>query len=183
MDLKLRRLIFKTTIFILSLSMAWYLFKGGFLEDLAVSVLPFKFISQFIAGMLYASFLTSPVSVAMIAGLSKATNPITLALLAGLGAAFSDLLIVRFFRSFSKDINLISEQLRLNKITALLRRWKIEFMIPLTGIFIVASPLPDEVGLMMLGASKLKYFQLAILTYVLNTAGILMIVIPFNLLQ
>ncbi|MBI2019119.1 hypothetical protein HYS95_00430 [Candidatus Daviesbacteria bacterium] len=182
MDPKVKKVIFKTVLFILSLSMAWYLFKGGFLQSLANEILPFKFIAEFLAGMLYTSFLTSPVSVAMIAALAKTSNPVTLALLAGLGAAFSDLLIVRFFRGVSKDINLISEQLRLNQITALLKKWKIEFLVPLIGIFIVASPLPDEVGLMMLGASKLKYFQLAILTYVLNTAGILLIVIPFNLL-
>lgn len=182
MDPKAKNLVFKTLLFILSLSMAWYLFKGGFLQDLAMEILPLKFISSFLAGMLYASFLTSPVSVAMLAALAKANNPVTLALLAGLGAAFADLLIVRFFRGVSKDINLISEQLRINKITGILKKWRVEFLVPLIGIFIVASPLPDEVGLMMLGASKLKYYQLAILTYVLNTAGILMIVIPFNLL-
>ena len=46
---------------------------------------------------------------------------------------------------------------------------------------IIASPLPDELGLMLLGASKLTYRQIAILTYIFNTAGILVIVVPISL--
>lgn len=175
MDPKFRRLIFKTAVFILSLSMAWYLLKSP--------VLQFKFISEFIAGMLYASFLTSPISLAMIAVLSKGSNPVAVALVAGFGAVFSDLLMVSFFRQNSGDLDFISRQLHFNKINKYLIKWKIEFLIPAIGAFIVASPLPDELGLMMLGASKLKYYQLVILTYLLNTAGILLIVIPVNLIS
>lgn len=183
MDPKFKRLIFKTAVFILSLSMAWYIAKGPFLKDLLDAVLPVKFISEFIAGMLYASFFTSPISLAMVAVLSKGNNPVAVALIAGFGAAFSDLLIVRFFRFVSKDLEIVSGQMWLKKISFFLAKWKIEFLIPAIGAFIVASPLPDEMGLIMLGASKLKYYQLAILTYLLNTAGILLIVVPVNLIS
>lgn len=183
MDPKLKNFAFRAVIFILSLSIAWYLLKDGFLYGLADSLLLLKFISPFIAGMLYASFLTSPVSIVMIVILAKTNNPIIVALLAGFGAAFTDLLIVRFFRFLSKDINLASRELHLKKLVNFLKMWKIEFLVPLAGVFIVASPLPDEIGLMMLGVSKLKYYQLAILTYLLNTAGILSIVVPVNLIS
>ena len=54
---------------------------------------------------------------------------------------------------------------------------------PFLGAIIIASPLPDELGLVMLGDSKLKYREIAIISYVLNTAGILLIVVPVNLLS
>ena len=57
------------------------------------------------------------------------------------------------------------------------------FMVPLAGAIIVASPLPDELGLIMLGVSKLKYREIAVLTYILNTAGILLIVLPINIIS
>lgn len=184
MDRKQKKLLFDTAIFILSLSIAWYLVRSGFLNNLIVAVLPFRFISEFVAGMLYTSFLTSPISVAMIVVLAKSNNPITLALLAGFGAAFMDLLIIKFFREkLSKDMDLVSHELRLKKINNLLIKFKLDFITPVIGAIIIASPLPDELGLVMLGASKLKYHEVAILTYILNTAGILLISLPINIVS
>lgn len=154
------------------------------MNNLIVTVLPLRFISEFVAGMLYTSFLTAPISVAMIVVLAKSNNPITLALLAGFGAAFMDLLIIKFFREkLSKDVDLVSHELRLQKINNLLIKFKLDFITPVIGAIIIASPLPDELGLVMLGTSKLKYHEIAILTYILNTAGILLLSLPINLVS
>lgn len=183
MDRKLKRLIFDTVIFIISMSMAWYLLKGGFLHDLVALVLPIRFLAPVLAGLLYASFLTAPISVAMIAVLAQDSNPLVLAILGGLGAACSDLLIVKFFRGrLSKDVDLVSRQMQFKRLNNFLIKWKLDALVPIIGAIIVASPLPDELGLMMLGASKLKYYQIALLTFVLNTAGILLIVVPISVL-
>jgi len=148
------------------------------------TILPLKFVSEIVAGIFYTSFLTSPVSVAMLVILAKANNPVTTALLAGVGTVIGDLLIIKFFRSqISTDLNVVSKELHLQRINAFLKMLHIDFLIPLLGAVIVASPLPDELGLMMLGASKLNYRELAILSYTLNTAGILLIVTPVNLLS
>ena len=184
MDTRVKKLIFKTTIFIFSLSIAWYLVKSGLLNNLVVTILPLRFIAEFLAGMFYTSFLTSPISMAMIVVLAENNNPIILALLAGMGAVVGDLVIIKFFKEkLSKDVSLITRELQLKKINNFLIKWKLEFITPLIGAIIIASPLPDELGLMMLGASNLKYYQIIILTYLLNTAGILLIVTPINLLS
>ena len=121
---------------------------------------------------------------AMIVVLAENNNPIILALLAGMGAVVGDLVIIKFFKEkLSKDVSLITRELQLKKINNFLIKWKLEFITPLIGAIIIASPLPDELGLMMLGASNLKYYQIIILTYLLNTAGILLIVTPINLLS
>jgi hypothetical protein len=183
-DVKLRRLIFKTAIFALSLSLAWWLVKAGYLSNLVSMVLPIKFAAEFLAGIFYVSFLTAPISLAMLLVLADVNNPILTALLAGFGAAFADLVIVKFFeKKLSKDINFVTDELRLKKVNNILIKFKLEFITPLIGAIIVASPLPDEFGLMLLGASKLSFRQIAVLTYVLNTAGILLIVVPVNLLS
>lgn len=184
MDPKLKKLLFKTAIFILSLSFAWWLFKSGYLQGLVETILPFRVISEIVAGIFYTFFLTSPISVAMLVILAQTNNPILTALLAGVGTVIGDLLIIKFFRSeISADLSLVSRQLHLQKINVLLRIFHLDFLIPVLGAIIVASPLPDELGLMMLGASKLNYRELAILSYTLNTAGILLIVTPINLLS
>ena len=115
--------------------------------------------------------------------LAQKQNPITLAIVAGLGAAVVDLAIVRFFKQeVNKDLNILAKSFRFYLISKMLKFFKLDLLLPLIGALIVASPLPDELGLFLLGASKLKYHQLFLLSYVLNTAGILLIVAPINLL-
>lgn len=182
MDPKLKKLLFKAVIFFISLSIAWWLVKNDYLHFLVDRILPIRFLAEFLSGIFYTSFLTSPIAVAVLILVAESNNPILVALLAGLGAAFGDLVIVRIFREkLSSDVNTVSHELHLKMISNILNKLKIDFIIPLIGAIIIASPLPDELGLMMLGASKLKYSQLALITYVLNTAGILLIVAPVNL--
>lgn len=183
MTLKLSKILYKAFLFIISLSIAWWLIKSGFIDNFIDGIVGLKFVAEFVAGAFYTSFLTSPISVAMLLVLAKDQDPITLALLAGLGSASVDLLIVKFFRkNLNRDFNTISKQFKLDLVSKILKLLKLDFLIPLTGALIVASPLPDELGLFLLGASKLKDYQILILTYVLNTAGILLIVTPINLL-
>lgn len=184
MDPKLKKLILRTGIFILSLSFAWWLVKAGYLQGLIDTILPFRILAEILAGVLYTSFLTSPISVAMLIVLAQENNPIITALLAGLGAASADLFMVRFFRKeLSSNLNLVSGPLRFQQINKLLQMLHLDFIVPLIGAIIVASPFPDELGLMMLGVSKLKFQEIALLTYILNTAGILLIVLPINLIS
>jgi len=66
----------------------------------------------------------------------------------------------------------ISKSERLFSIFKLnLFRW----IIPLVGALIIASPLPDEIGVTMLGLSKVKNSYFILLSFVLNSAGILII--------
>ncbi len=184
MSPNLRKLFVKTTIFVISLSVAWWLIKSNYLQDLIDAVMPLRLIAEIAAGILYTSFLTAPVSVAMLVVLAGQNNPILTAILAGLGAVLGDFLIVKFFREgISSELNEFSKQLHLQKINVVLQKLHLDFLAPLLGAIIVASPLPDELGLMMLGVSKLRYREIALISYILNTAGILLIVLPINLLS
>lgn len=184
MDSKLKKLLLKTAFFILSLSFAWWLIKSSYFQSLIDSALSLRIFAEIITGVFYTFFLTAPVAVAMLVIIARDHNPILVALLAGLGAALGDFIIVKFFREeLSADFSLASKELHLQKTGRLLQKLRLGFIAPLLGAIIIASPLPDELGLMMLGVSKLKYHEIVLLTYILNTAGILIIVLPVNLLS
>lgn len=179
-----KKLLLKTAFFILSLSLAWWLIKSGFLYNLVQTIMPLRFVSEIVAGLFYTSFLTAPISLAMLVVLAQVNNSVVIALLAGLGAALGDFLIIKFFRDeLSTDLNLISKELHLKKIKKILYKYRLDSLAPLLGAVIIASPFPDEIGLLMLGVSKLKYYQIALLTYLLNTAGILLLLVPVNLIS
>lgn len=183
MTVKLKGLVVKIIIFIFSLSLAWWLIKSGTLNELVDQLSPIEFVTEFVAGAFYTSFLTIPLALAMFLVLAPEQNPIILSLIAGLGATLVDALLVRIFRdNFSKGLSGLTKHLKIYLIKKVLKLLKLDFVIPLLGALIVASPLPDELGLFLLGTSDLKYYQIIILTFFLNTAGILLIVTPINLL-
>ncbi|MBI2017827.1 hypothetical protein HYS92_02145 [Candidatus Daviesbacteria bacterium] len=183
MDKKARSILLKTLVFIFSISLAWFLVKSGYLHSWVETVLPHQFIGEFIAGALYTSFLTSPIAVAMFLVIAQESNPIIIALVGGLGAACGDILIIKLFRdNYKNDVDNVSKQLHLKRISIFLRLFHFEFIIPVIGAIIIASPFPDEIGLLMLGVSRLKYGEIAKISFVLNSAGILLIAAPINLL-
>lgn len=182
MDAKLKKLVIKSFFFILSLYIAWYLLKSGVLNDVVSTILPIKFLAEFAAGALYTSFLTTPIALAMLIILAPNNNPILMALIGGVGACLTDLFLVKLVRDEKKDVNLVSHELHLERINNFLAKWNLQFITPFLGAVIIASPFPDELGLLLIGASKLKYSQVAMITYILNVIAILLIAIPVNLL-
>lgn len=95
-------------------------------------------------------------------------------MIGGLGALLGDLFIFNFIRhSFNDEVKkLYREKLIIyasHKTPGFLKR----YLLPVAAGFIIASPLPDEIGVTMLAALKsisVKVFS--VISYVLNTAGI-----------
>lgn len=184
MDKRLKKLLLKTVIFIISISVAWWMIESGILHTLVDTISPIKYAAEFLAGAFYTSFLTIPIALAMLAVLAQDQNPIVLAAIAGLGSTLADFILVKIIRdNFSDDIYFLTKHFKVYLFKKILKFLKLDFIIPVIGAIIIASPLPDELGLVLLGVSKLKNYQIIILTYILNTAGILIIVTPINLLS
>lgn len=184
MDKRNRKLIIDATVLFSSLALALTLIKYGYLQNLILNILPFKFLAEIVAGFLFTSFLTSPLSIAAFYVLSKDGNPFLIAFLGGLGAVLGDIIIVKIFRdSVFKDFQILSKDLKLQKIISFFHDSHFNHLAPLLGLVIIASPFPDELGLMLLGASKLTYTRLIILTYLLNTVGILLIILTGSLIK
>ena len=89
-----------------------------------------------------------------------------------------DLIIFRFVKdSFSEHIITAFENIRQKKILLIFHKEKrhIGWMLKILGAIIVASPLPDEIGLTLLGFSKIKMIYFVPLSFFLNSLGILII--------
>ena len=97
--------------------------------------------------------------------------------LAGLGALVSDMLIFKFLRfSFSDEIKKLSREKILRKLGSYIPL-KV-YLLPVLAGFIIASPLPDELGVYMLAASRKVSFKVfTILSYIFNTFGIFVILL------
>lgn len=136
-------------------------------------------ITSFFAGILYSSFFTSTIAVAVFIVLGvDGFNPLVVAVLGGIGSLCTDLLIFKFVKTdVAADLRFVDKKLTGGFFSRLAQRKPFHFLTFILGLIVIASPLPDELGVSLLAASKLNVRNFIILSYVLNTIGIFLIVL------
>jgi len=172
-------------IVVISIVAAALLVKTGIIKNLLASTQEMEFIGSFIAGMFFTSiFTTAPAIVALgeIAQLSSSIVPV--AIFGSFGALCGDLIIFRFMRDrLGKDIMHLIKNSGNGWLKSVIRlkffRWLTFFL----GALVIASPLPDELGLTMMGFSKTRTSLFIPVSLIFNFLGILIIsIIAKNLL-
>lgn len=166
---------FKAFTFIIIFILSFYLISTFDAKILADQSLLIKLVMAFVSGLFYTSFLTAPLSIVLFVILAQTTNIYLVTVIAGFGAVSGDLLIVKFFRMVFKTFSLVIHVGLFKNIKNKLQSYHLDIIAFFLGVIIIASPLPDELGLVLLGASRLSYFKLSILTFILNSIGILVI--------
>ena len=138
------------------------------------------YIGTFIAGIFYSYGFTAVPATAILLTLGTNQNIFLAAMLAGLGSLLSDLVIFQFIRSsFSEEIKEISKEKIIIFIDKILCwDWLRKTILPITGALIIASPLPDEIGVSLFAVSKQIPDSLFILiSFVLNSLGIFVVLL------
>ena len=138
----------------------------------------FGYIGAFITGILFVSIFTVAPAIVVLYFLADHLNPLMVALFAGMGAVVGDCLIFRFLRDRVFDeLKPLFLNSGGNVLVKLFKTPYFGWLLPFLGAFIIASPFPDELGIGLLGASKLKNWQFLILSFLLNSIGIFIVVI------
>lgn len=133
-------------------------------------------IASFFAGMFFTSVITTAPAIAVLGELGLEGNLFVVAVFGGLGAVLGDYFIFVFVRDrVSEDIAHLMTGKTLARYRALLRRRTFKRVLPFIGGFIIASPLPDELGLALLGMSHVRTSKFAIISFTFNALGIFLI--------
>lgn len=168
-------------IVIFSIAVAVLLGKTGALGVLLRSLPVPAVVETFIAGMFFTSVFTTAPAVVALGEIGRVTPLFQTALVGGVGALCGDLILFRFFRdNVSDDLHflytIVRKKGRHSDLVGRLKKIKLmRFLIPLLGGLIIASPFPDELGLMILGLSKLELKKMIPLSLTFNIIGILLI--------
>lgn len=176
--IKWRRWKYKNTFMLLvSLLAFFWLAKTPLVDTVVQQVGNLGYIGAFITGIFFVSTFTVAPAAVILFHLADTLHPIEVALLAGLGAMVGDYIIFRFMKDkvFEELLPLI-RRMHTPKIKVLFKSPYFAWVLPVFGAFIIASPLPDEVGVGMLGLSKIKRWQFFLLAFVLNAVGIFLVV-------
>lgn len=162
----------------ISIVIAILLLQNQSFRNLLIHLGNYGYFGAFIGGALFVSTFTVSIGVVLLSILTSTLDPIEIGIIAGLGAVIGDLTIFQFVRSKS----LISEVKHFfnyfggERISHLIHTKYFSWSLPVIGALIIASPLPDEFGIGLMGISKLKTYQFIILSYVLNSIGIFLVV-------
>lgn len=146
-------------------------------KDWLIHLGSLEYIGALVAGMIFVSSFTVAISAVVLAIMVQNIHPMALALIGGVGAVMGDYLIFKLVRSnLQKELALLFGKDGTNSIKHILHSRYIAWMLPVIGVFIIASPLPDELGVSLLGVSKMSEGKFILISYISNALGILAIV-------
>lgn len=137
----------------------------------------FGYVGAFITGILFVSIFTvAPASVALFY-LAESLDPLMLAVAAGAGSVAGDYLIFRYLKDkVFEELKPLFMNHGGKPIRKLFKTPYFAWIVPILGAIIVASPLPDEVGIGLMGLAKIQIWKFIVLTFILDAAGIFLII-------
>jgi len=175
---KWRRWKFKNTfLLLLSLVAFFYLARTPLVDNAVRHIGALGYLGAFVTGIFFVSTFTVAPAAVILYHLADTLHPIEVALLAGLGAMVGDYIIFRFMKDkVSEELLPVIRKMTTPEIKILFKSPYFAWILPVFGAIIIASPLPDEVGVGMLGLSKIKRWQFFVLAFALNAVGIFIVV-------
>lgn len=172
----MKKLIIDILIITASVYLAVYLVHSGVINQLVDLAGDDVLLISLIAGIFFTSFFTTAPAIAVFSDLAGQGNPFLIAVVGGVGAVLGDSLLFFFVREkVAKDASALMTGPRWKRVLRVLKRRRFRRILPLMGALIIASPFPDEIGLALIGVSTLSRAQFFLLSYVMNTLGILAI--------
>lgn len=173
-------------LFLLAMTFATaYLFlNGAYFVELRSFLSSLGLVGAFFAGIMYDYGFTAAYGAAVFLILAKGNPLVLTGLVAGAGALLGDLLIFKFLmHSFSDELQSLSKEKLFVELGKKLPAGTKKFFLPAIGGLIIASPLPDELGVLLLAASPVVSTRnFAALSYILNTVGIFFILLVGKML-
>lgn len=160
----------KVLIFALaSIGVALFILASTDDDFLVRFLIDLKWLGVFVTGIGFTTLLTTGPASALFIEMSDAFSPWVMALWGGLGAMVGDSLL----------LSAAHRALPMKRVTRWLHRPPCSpvthALLWVLGAMVIASPLPDELGVAVLGVAKLARWQFLLLAFVGNAIGIFLI--------
>ncbi len=151
--------------------------KLGIIDSVLSVFRDYYIVASFISGMFFTSIFTlAPASIALV-HISETAPMVGVFFWGGLGAMFGDLILFLFIRDrFADDLKKVFRPSSTKYLLKSLHFGFMRWLSPVIGAIIIASPLPDEFGITLLGMSKMKVIVLMPIAFVMNMLGIYLLI-------
>ncbi len=161
----------------LSIGLALVLASSGALHHMFAVASDMWIIGAFVAGIFFTSVFTAAPAVAVVILVAEHHSPGVVAVVAAVGSLLGDYVMFVFARDrFSRYIReLLTLQLSRERLRAVMHLRLFRWTTFLVGALIIASPLPDELGVALLGFSRVDTAMFAPLSFIANLIGLYVI--------
>jgi len=167
----------KLTLIFISVLFAYILSQSEPLHVFLLNLGNLGYLGAFFAGMLFVSTFTVSTGLLLLFILAEKLSPLEIGLIAGFGAVIGDFTIFRFIKDdLLEEITPLYKQFGGNHVASLFNSKYFHWTLPVLGAIIIASPFPDEIGVTLMGISKMKSYKFFILSFILNSIGIFFVV-------
>jgi hypothetical protein len=176
---KLRSWKYKNITFVIvGLILGIFLSRFEVFHSFLLNLGELGYLGAFIAGILFVSTFTVATGAVILLVLAETLSPLEIGLVAGLGAVIGDVTIFHLVKdNLATEITEIYNHIdRKNHLKKVLYSKYFSWTLPVFGSLIIASPLPDELGVSLMGLSRTNTFKFVVISYILNSIGIFMIV-------
>lgn len=179
MNNELKLAIIDLIIIAVSVAAAVILAEKGILNEIFnfSGNLKFVFLYSFMAGIFFVSLFTAAPATVAIIRLAENNSLFLIALFAGFGALFGDFIIFRFARDrLSNDFLYLFKMLKINRNAKIFGSKLVKYLMTAAGALIIATPFPDELGILLMGISKIRIHIFILISFFLNFSGILLMI-------
>jgi hypothetical protein len=164
-------------IIVLSVIIAVILAKTDIIISILTSSAEWEALGSFFGGLLFTSVFTTAPAIVTLGEIGQVHSVWKVALVGAMGAVTGDLIIFKFIKDrFSVHLaDLLRHESGGKRFQSLIKNRVFIWLTFMLGGLIIASPLPDELGISLLGFSKMRRSWFILLSFVFNFLGILLI--------
>lgn len=150
-------------------------------RELLLKIRDFGYFGAFLAGILFTSTFTVVAGALILIDLAREFPIFPLILCSGLGAVLSDFLVFSFAKNkITGEVEPLYKELesigKKNHLQKLMHTKYFGWTLPVVGAFIMASPLPDELGVSLLGISNIKPVRFLLISLCSHSLGMFLLV-------
>lgn len=169
-----QHIVHDLAVVLLSILVAVLLVQAHVIDTFLASNQEIGRLGAFIAGIFFTSIFTTAPAIVTLGEIAVRQGVVETALWAALGSVVGDMLIFRFVRYRLQDHlgQILAHGRSSKRFTKLLKLRFFRYLTFFAGALIIASPLPDELGVSMLGLSNMREIYFVPLSFTLNFLGI-----------
>lgn len=178
MDEKTKHLFKDLGVIFVSVAVALFFVSTDAVATFLVSTREMQLIGSFIAGLFFTSVFTTAPAIIALGEISALGGSAWLtAVIGALGAVLGDLILFSIVKDRLSEhmASHLKNTKGWSRFSLLMSTKSLRWLSFFIGGLIIASPFPDELGVSLLGISKMRTSWFVVLSYTFNFIGILAI--------
>ena len=163
-------------VFAVSLVFAYLIIESDIVPYLAQELGRWSLLAVFVSGFFFTSMVTVAPAAVALAEFAQTLPLIQVAALGAAGSVLADLILFRLVRDHvAADISFLLKHSGLKRLKALHQTRLTRRTLSVLGALFIISPLPDEIGVALMGGSRMSTGRFILIAYVMHFFGIALI--------